>query len=80
MNVKAARDAAEKAGAPYGNIFTTTAGYLSNPAGEYCKTKVYDQCLRWTEKLYDTENEEELRKTILKNNPYKKHTKTDSTI
>ena len=68
----AAFDAAEQAGSPYGTIFTTTAGFLSSKSGEYCKTKIYDQCLRWTEKLYDLEDEQDLRSTIMKNNPYKK--------
>lgn len=65
----AARDSAREANAPYGNIFTTTPGYLSSASGEYSKTKIYDTSLRWTEKLYDCKDEEDLYATIMKNNP-----------
>lgn len=64
----AARDQAEAAGAYYGNIFTTTAGYLSNPDGMYAR-KIYNECLKWTEKLYDCKDLEDLKKTIIRNNP-----------
>ncbi len=65
----AARDNAKRAGAPYGNIFTTTAGYLNTPEGAYAKAEIYDKSLRWTEKLYDCEDEDNLRETISKNTP-----------
>ena len=63
-----ARDSAERNGAYYGNVFTTTAGYLSNPDGMYAR-KIYNECLKWTEKLYDCKDIEDLHKTISKNNP-----------
>lgn len=66
----AARDNAEAAGAYYGNIFTTTAGFLSSESGKFAKG-VYDSCLRWTEKLFDCKDNKDLRKTIVKNNPAK---------
>lgn len=64
----AARENAKKAGNPYGNIFTTTAGYLSNPSGRFAY-KIYSECCRWTEKLLDCEDLKELVKTIKKNSP-----------
>ncbi len=65
----AAVDSAKLNGSPYGNLFTTTAGFLSTSAGKYAKEKIYDKALRWTEHLYDCEDEEDLRKTIKANNP-----------
>lgn len=65
----AARDSAHSEGAPYGNIFTTTAGYLNTDSGTFVKTNIYDKSLRWTEKLYDCEDIEELHKTIKSNSP-----------
>lgn len=63
-----ARDMAKKAGAPYGNLFTTTAGYLSSDSGKFAY-KIYSESLRWTEKLFDCVNEENLIETIKKNSP-----------
>lgn len=60
----AARDSAADANAPYGNIFTTTAGYLNNPSGKFVKDKIYDKAMRWDEKLYDCEDEEDLKRII----------------
>lgn len=71
LNIKAARDNAKLAGAPYGNVFTTTAGFLSSNSGKYAK-KIYDDSFRWTEKFYDLENEEELVTKIKLNSPGKK--------
>lgn len=65
----AAVDSAKLNGSPYGNLFTTTAGFLSTSSGKYAKEKIYDKALRWTEHLYDCEDEEDLRKTIKANNP-----------
>ncbi len=69
----AATDNAKAAGAPYGFVFTTTAGHLSSESGHYVKTKIYDVALRWTEHLLDCEDEEDLVKTIRKNNPHGKN-------
>ena len=64
-----ARDNAAKSNAPYGNIFTTTAGYLNTESGEFAKTEIYDKSLRWTEKLYDSVDMETLHDTITTNAP-----------
>jgi len=63
----AARDDSRAAGAPYGNIFTTTPGYLSSKSGRYAKT-IYNDSLRWSELLFDSVNEEDLYENIRKNN------------
>ena len=62
----AARDAAKANGQPYGTMFTTTAGYLSSESGRYAY-KIYNECLPWSETLYDAPNEEELHAAIRKN-------------
>lgn len=64
----AARDAAAAVGAPYGNIFTTTAGYLSSESGKFAY-KIYNDSFKWTEKLFDCVDEAELRDIIKKNSP-----------
>lgn len=66
-SASAARDSAKAAGAYYGNIFTSTPGYLSSPEGRFGK-KIYGDCLRWNETLYDSKDEEELIELIKKNN------------
>jgi len=63
----AARDMAKEANAPYGNIFTTTPGYLSSKEGRFAY-KLYQDSLRWTEKLLDCNDEEDLVRVIKKNN------------
>lgn len=65
----AAVDSAKANGSPYGNLFTTTAGFLATESGRYTKEKIYDKSLRWTEHLYDCEDEEDLVRTIKANNP-----------
>ena len=72
MNTKAARDAARDAGEPYGNIFTTTAGYLNSKEGKYVHEEIYSKSMRWTELLYDCIDIATLHKTIRKNSPGKK--------
>lgn len=52
----------------YGNLFTTTAGYLSSPEGRFAYN-VYKECLPWTELLFDCEDEEDLYDKIRKNSP-----------
>lgn len=64
----AAIDSAKNLGAHYGIILTTTAGFLHSKEGKYFKEKVYDTCLPWTEKLFDSKNEKDLHETIRKNN------------
>lgn len=63
----AARDSAKAAGAFYGNVFTSTPGYLSSPEGRFGK-QVYNDCLRWNEFLYDSKDEDDLLELIRKNN------------
>lgn len=64
----AARDSAKKAGGYYGNIFASTAGYLSSQEGKF-GYKIYNQAMRWNETLYDCKNEEELALTVKRNSP-----------
>jgi len=68
----AARDEAARVNEPYGNIFTTTAGYLNSKEGKYVYTEVYQKATKWTEKFYDSKNEEELGDVVYKNSPGKK--------
>ena len=63
-----ARENAKKNNLPYGNIFTTTAGYLNTREGEY-GFKVYNECIKWRETLFDCKNLEQLEDTIKKNCP-----------
>ena len=63
----AAVDNAIAANAPYGNIFTTTAGYLSDPSGEYVYNEIYSKAFPFTDKIYDSPNIEVLNDVILKN-------------
>lgn len=65
----AAREGAKRAGGLYGNVFATTAGYLSSDSGKYAYETIYKQAFRWTEKLFDCEDEEDLVETIKKNTP-----------
>jgi hypothetical protein len=67
----AARDIAAEAGAEYGNIFTTTAGYLNTESGQYAY-EIYSESMRWSEKLFDCKDQEELYDVIKKNSPGKK--------
>ena len=64
----AARSAAKLNNAPYGNIFTTTAGYLASESGEFAYN-IYKESFRMTEKLFDCVNEKDLINTIKKNSP-----------
>lgn len=65
----AARQSAKESGSLYGNIFATTAGYLSTDSGRFVYDTIYKQSFRWTEKLFDCKNEEDLVETIKKNTP-----------
>lgn len=64
----AARDQAAKIGAPYGIIYTTTPGFLSDPSGEFMY-EMYNECFKWTEKLFDSTDSSELEKYIRLNSP-----------
>jgi len=63
-----ARDSAKEAGAPYGNIFTTTPGYLATKSGEFAYG-IYNDSFRWTEALFDCKDIEDLRNMIITNSP-----------
>lgn len=63
----AARKNAELNGAPYGTIFTTTAGYLNTDQGRYAR-EIYEESLPWTELLLDTPDRKTLEGVIRKNN------------
>jgi len=62
----AARDSAREYGAPYGNIFTTTPGYLSSESGKFA-FGIYNDSMKWSEKLFDSKNEADLISIIRKN-------------
>ena len=63
-----ARPLAKKNNSFYGNLFTTTAGYLSSPEGRFAYN-IYKECLPWTELLFDAEDEEDLNNKIKRNSP-----------
>lgn len=63
-----ARENAALNNSHYGNIFATTAGYLSTKSGEFAY-KMYCDCLRWKETLYDCKDLKDLEETIKKNSP-----------
>lgn len=65
----AARENARRMGGLYGNVFTTTAGYLSSASGKFVYDRIYKTSFRWTEKLFDCENLEEAEEMIKKNTP-----------
>jgi len=52
----------------YGNLFTTTPGYLASPSGTYAYS-IYNESFRWSELLFDSTNEAELIETIKLNSP-----------
>ena len=64
----AARDSAKEAGAHYGTLFTTTAGYLNSDTGKYAYG-IYNESFQWTEQLFDAKDEEDLRDIITRNSP-----------
>ena len=67
-SASAARESSKQHGSFYGNMFGTTAGYLSSPEGRFAY-KIYKECARWSEFFYDTNSEEELNDIIKKNSP-----------
>ncbi len=62
----AARDSAKKSGYPYGIIFTTTAASKDNRDGKYAYN-LFQSGFKWTEKMFDCKNLEEVRSIISKN-------------
>jgi hypothetical protein len=63
----AAREAAERNGSPYYTLFTTTPGYLTQSSGIF-GYELYNSSFRFTEKLYDAENQKDLESVIRRNN------------
>jgi len=64
--ITAAADQIRATGFPCTNMITTTAGRLSDPCGLYAYG-IKNNCMRFTEKLYDSKNVEEL-KTVVDSN------------
>ena len=62
----AAVDAAKKNGTPYGTILTTTAGKKDDRDGKFVYGIMTNSAV-WTEKFFDTDNLEDLEKTIKHN-------------
>ncbi|EPU3828998.1 hypothetical protein ACVWU4_000979 [Campylobacter coli] len=63
-----ARKAAAAQNNHYGNLFTTTPGFISEKSGKFMY-KIYKECCRWSERFYDAKNQEELETIIRKNSP-----------
>jgi len=63
-----ARDSAAEADAPYGNIFTTTPGYLATKSGSFAYG-IYSDSFRWSESLFDCDGIDNLREMIATNSP-----------
>ncbi len=64
----AAREIARAKNEPYGTILTTTAGKKDDKDGRY----IYDLLSKsaiWTERFFDAENEEDLKRMIINNSP-----------
>lgn len=61
--VGAAQDAAKAAGEPYGIIFGTTAGKISNPEGAFMH-KMAMEAAPWTESYFQAKNQDEFEQTI----------------
>ena len=62
----AAREVAKESGSPYFTLFTTTPGKLNIKEGQFAYD-VYRNSARWTEKMLDAKNEEELNNIVEKN-------------
>lgn len=62
----AAIEAAKKEGAPYGTIFTTTAGKIDDRDGAFIYKELMDSA-PWTEMFFDCKNLEDLETTIRTN-------------
>lgn len=61
----AARDEAARAGALFGNIFTTTAGKLDTRSGRYMYDMIFGG-MTWTEHLFDVVDYPSLRQVVAK--------------
>lgn len=61
-----ARERAERAGAPYGTILTTTAGKRDTKEGAFIY-KILEESMPWSEHLFDCQNQAELEKMVKAN-------------
>lgn len=66
-----ARERAARAGEPYGNIFTTTAGKKDEKGGKYIYDILCDSA-EWTEKFFDAKNHADLERIVRACAPGKK--------
>lgn len=66
MNKKAARDVAKLSDAPYGTIYTTTAGRLDTKSGKYAY-KILQGAAQWNEVFFDAANIELLIEMVRRN-------------
>lgn len=66
-SMNAAIDNAKMYDAPYGIIYTTTAGKKDDPDGKYIYQQVMESMVFDERKLYDCVNQEELERTVRKN-------------
>jgi hypothetical protein len=62
----AAIDAAKRNEAPYGIVYTTTAGKKDDKDGKYFYSLIQKSAL-WSEKFYDAANEQELHMLVMRN-------------
>lgn len=65
----AVRERAQRAGAPYGVIMTTTSGSKDDRDGAWVYNKIVMESASWSERFLDARNEEELYELVRKNSP-----------
>ena len=65
----AARDQARAKNEPYGQIFTSTAGRIDDPSGEYVYNEIIAKSALWNERFYDAKDAVELEEMIRANSP-----------
>lgn len=61
-----ADDQAKASGSLYGTIVSTTAGYKDTPHGKFIYNDIYKPSAVFTERFFDSKNEEDLRANITK--------------
>lgn len=65
----AVRERAQRADAPYGVIFTTTAGSKDDRSGSWFFNNIVLDSAQWTERFYDAASTAELHQMVRKNSP-----------
>ena len=65
----ALREKAAKAGEPYGNILTTTAGKKDDPDGAFIYN-ILQMAFPWTEKLFDCKNWDDFKAMVCNNSGF----------